>query len=51
MKTRNASSPIAASRDRNLPIMSFGEDEKGEVYLMTYSNNGQGIYQFVPTKD
>jgi glucose/arabinose dehydrogenase len=34
-------------RDRNLPIMSFGEDERGEVYLMTYSPTGRGIYWFV----
>ena len=43
-----ANQPI---RDKGLPIMSFGEDEMGEVYLMTYTNNGQGIYQFVPTKE
>jgi glucose/arabinose dehydrogenase/sugar lactone lactonase YvrE len=36
-------------RDRNLPIMSFGEDERGEVYLMTYSASGRGIYWFVRT--
>lgn len=34
-------------KDRTAPIMSFGEDEKGEVYLMTYSDKGKGIYQFV----
>jgi glucose/arabinose dehydrogenase len=33
-------------KDRGLPIMSFGEDEKGEVYLMTFSATGQGIYRF-----
>jgi glucose/arabinose dehydrogenase/sugar lactone lactonase YvrE len=43
-----ANQPI---RDRNLPIMSFGEDEMGEVYLMTYTNNGQGIYQIIPSKE
>jgi glucose/arabinose dehydrogenase len=36
-------------RDRGLPILSFGEDEAGEAYLMTYSPTGQGIYRFVPT--
>jgi glucose/arabinose dehydrogenase len=36
-------------RDRNLPIMSFGEDERGEVYLMTYSATGRGIYWFART--
>jgi glucose/arabinose dehydrogenase len=34
-------------RDRRLPILSFGEDEKGEVYFMTYSPTGRGIYWFV----
>ncbi len=33
-------------RDRKQPIMSFGEDERGELYLMTFSNSGQGIYRF-----
>src|SRR5262249_7438700 len=36
--------------DRSVPIMSFGEDEQGEVYFMTYSPTGQGIYRFVRTK-
>lgn len=35
---------------KNLPIMSFGEDEAGEVYLMTYSAKGQGIFRFVKEK-
>jgi hypothetical protein len=34
-------------RDRRLPILSFGEDEKGEVYFLTYSPTGRGIYWFV----
>jgi glucose/arabinose dehydrogenase len=34
-------------RDPNVPVMSFGEDEKGEVYFLTYTNTGQGIYWFV----
>jgi glucose/arabinose dehydrogenase/sugar lactone lactonase YvrE len=37
-------------RDPNLPVMSFGEDETGEVYFMTYSGTGKGIYWFVPAK-
>jgi len=32
-------------RDKSLPIMSFGEDERGEAYLMTYDRFGRGIYQ------
>ena len=37
-------------KDRAAPIMSFGEDEKGEVYLMTYTPTGKGIYWFVKSK-
>jgi len=31
---------------QNLPVLSFGEDEKGEVYFLTTTLNGQGIYWF-----
>jgi glucose/arabinose dehydrogenase len=34
-------------RDRNVPILSFGEDERGEAYLLTYSPTGHGVYRFV----
>jgi glucose/arabinose dehydrogenase len=34
-------------RDPNVPVLSFGEDEKGEIYFMTYTNTGRGIYWFV----
>lgn len=34
-------------RDRAMPLYSFGEDEQGEVYLLTQSVTGQGIYWFV----
>ncbi|GIW78704.1 MAG: hypothetical protein KatS3mg105_0511 [Gemmatales bacterium] len=37
-------------RDPNVPVLSFGEDETGEAYLLTYTNTGQGIYRFVSTK-
>jgi glucose/arabinose dehydrogenase/sugar lactone lactonase YvrE len=37
-------------RDPNQPVMSFGEDENGEVYFLTYSATGKGIYWFVPAK-
>jgi glucose/arabinose dehydrogenase len=47
-KRVTANRPITSKA--NLPIMSFGEDEKGEVYLMTYSPKGQGLYGFVKTK-
>ena len=44
----NLKKTVAAYQgDRKLPVMSFGEDEKGEVYYMTYSQTGQGIYWFV----
>ena len=29
-----------------LPVISFGEDEQGEVYFMIVSPSGQGIYRF-----
>jgi glucose/arabinose dehydrogenase len=34
-------------RDPNVPVMSFGEDEKHEAYFLTYSAVGKGIYRFV----
>jgi glucose/arabinose dehydrogenase len=34
-------------RDPNVPVMSFGEDETGEAYFMTFSSTGKGIYRFV----
>jgi glucose/arabinose dehydrogenase len=43
-----ANQPI---RDHKLPVLSFGEDERGEVYYMTYTPSGQGIYWFVRTGD
>ena len=33
--------------DPNVPVMSFGEDESGDVYFMTYSPSGKGIYRYV----
>lgn len=29
-----------------LPVLSFGEDEKGEIYILALSPTGQGIYRF-----
>jgi glucose/arabinose dehydrogenase len=37
-------------KDQNKPIMSWGEDDQGEAYLMTYSNFGQGIYKLLRSK-
>ena len=50
--TRRRSACVANRpiRDPNLPVMSFGEDETGEVYFMTYSATGKGIYRFVRGK-
>jgi glucose/arabinose dehydrogenase len=36
--------------DPNLAVMSFGEDEAGEVYFLTYSGTGRGIYWFDRSK-
>jgi glucose/arabinose dehydrogenase len=47
-KRVTANRPI---RDRNLPVYSFGEDEAGEVYLLTQTNTGQGVLRFVRTAD
>jgi glucose/arabinose dehydrogenase len=33
-----------------LPIISFGEDEAGEVYFTIVSPTGQGIYKFIEAK-
>jgi glucose/arabinose dehydrogenase len=35
---------------RGLPILSFGEDEKGETYFLTTTVNGQGISWFAKSK-
>jgi glucose/arabinose dehydrogenase len=34
-------------KDPAKPVMSFGEDEHGEMYFMTFAANGKGIYRFV----
>ena len=35
----------------SLPVLSFGEDEKGEAYFLTLTGNGQAIYRFaMPAK-
>jgi glucose/arabinose dehydrogenase len=33
-------------RERGFPVLSFGEDEQGEVYFMTFTPTGQGVYRF-----
>ena len=39
--------PIA---DRKRPILSFGQDEAGEVYLLTTATDGRGIFRFERSK-
>ena len=34
-------------KDPGRPVLSFGEDEKGEVYFLTTTTSGRGIYWFV----
>jgi glucose/arabinose dehydrogenase/sugar lactone lactonase YvrE len=34
-------------KDPAQPVLSFGEDEAGELYFLTVSNTGKGIYRFV----
>ena len=34
-----------------LPVLAFGEDEDGELYVTTKSATGQGIYRFVRNDD
>jgi glucose/arabinose dehydrogenase len=38
-------------RTPGIPILSFGEDEQGEVYYLTTTLNGRGIYQFQKAKN
>ena len=47
--------PRAEARDEQprlrpggFPIYSFGEDDKGEVYFLTSTTTGKGIYWFAP---
>jgi glucose/arabinose dehydrogenase len=46
-KRVTANRPI---QDPNKPIMSFGEDAHGELYLLTYAQTGQGIYRLARSK-
>jgi hypothetical protein len=34
-------------KDRSKAILSFGEDEQGEVYLLSASTDGRGIFHYV----
>jgi hypothetical protein len=37
-------------RSNNIPVISFGEDEQGEVYYTVVAPNGKGIYRFERSK-
>ena len=43
-----ANQPI---KDRSIPIYSFGEDEKGEVYILEETATGKGIHRFARPKE
>ena len=44
-----AQKKVTANREiplpKSIPVMSFGEDENGEVYFTTYSAEGQGVFR------
>ena len=44
-----AQKTVTANREiplpKSIPVMSFGEDENGEVYFTTYSAEGQGVFR------
>jgi len=37
-------------RQGGFPVFSLGEDERGEVYILTSTTTGKGIHWFVPAK-
>ena len=43
---------VTANREiplpKSIPVMSFGEDERGETYFTTFSSDGQGIFKLGP---
>ncbi|MBL9125580.1 MAG: PQQ-dependent sugar dehydrogenase, partial [Planctomycetaceae bacterium] len=47
-----AQKKVVANREiplpKSIPVMSFGEDEQGEVYFTTYSAEGEGVYRIAP---
>ncbi len=49
-----SSKTVTANREiplpRSLPVLSFGEDEAGEVYLTTVAADGQGIFRLAPAR-
>jgi glucose/arabinose dehydrogenase len=48
LKLDDAAGRVVANRplrDKGKAVMSWGEDEKGEVYLMTYDKDGKGVFK------
>jgi glucose/arabinose dehydrogenase len=37
-------------RQGGFPVFSFGEDDRGEAYILTSTPTGKGIYRFAPAK-
>jgi glucose/arabinose dehydrogenase len=48
-ETKRVVSNHALHSDRQ-PVISFGEDEAGEVYFMVVTHDGRGIYRFDPKR-
>ena len=50
LKYDEAKKRVVANRtltNKSASIMSYGEDESGEVYTLTFSPTGKGIHKFV----
>ncbi len=50
LKYDEAAKRVTANRtikDPEKPVLSFGEDEQGEMYFLIVAANGKGIYRFV----
>jgi glucose/arabinose dehydrogenase len=53
LKYDDAKKRVVANRpipDPNVPILSFGEDEQGEVYMLTTTITNRGIFKFVESE-
>jgi glucose/arabinose dehydrogenase len=49
-----ATKRVMANREiplpKSIPVMSFGEDERGEAYFTTFSAEGQGVFRIAPAQ-
>lgn len=53
LKYDNQLKRVVANREikhPSVPVLSFGEDEKGEVYFLTFTPTGKGIYHYTNAK-